>query len=31
VKEIAGYGGSVEGLVPPHVNESLMGRLGSGR
>jgi len=31
VKEIAGYGGSVEGLVPEHVNERLVERLRKGR
>jgi pantetheine-phosphate adenylyltransferase len=31
VKEIAGYGGSVEGLVPAHVNERLVERLRKGR
>jgi pantetheine-phosphate adenylyltransferase len=31
VKEIAGHGGSVEGLVPPHVNERLIERLRKGR
>jgi pantetheine-phosphate adenylyltransferase len=28
VKEVAGYGGDVEGLVPEHVRASLPGRLG---
>lgn len=31
VKEIAGHGGSVEGLVPEHVNERLVERLRAGR
>jgi pantetheine-phosphate adenylyltransferase len=31
VKEIAGHGGSVEGLVPAHVNERLIERLRKGR
>jgi pantetheine-phosphate adenylyltransferase len=31
VKEIAGYGGSVEGLVPAEVNGRLMERLGQRR
>lgn len=31
VKEIAGYGGSVEGLVPDHVNARLVDRLKAGR
>jgi pantetheine-phosphate adenylyltransferase len=31
VKEIAGHGGAVEGLVPVNVNERLVGRLHKGR
>jgi pantetheine-phosphate adenylyltransferase len=31
VKEIAGHGGSVKGLVPDHVNERLVDRLRKGR
>lgn len=31
VKQIAGHGGSVEELVPAHVNERLVERLGTGR
>jgi pantetheine-phosphate adenylyltransferase len=31
VKEIAGHAGVVEGLVPPNVNERLVGRLRKGR
>jgi len=31
VKEIAGHGGSVKGLVPDHVNERLVDRLCKGR
>jgi pantetheine-phosphate adenylyltransferase len=31
VKEIAGYGGSVQGLVPEHVNERLVERFHKGR
>jgi pantetheine-phosphate adenylyltransferase len=31
VKQIAGHGGSVEGLVPANVNERLVERLGQGR
>lgn len=31
VKEIAGHGGSVEGLVPPNVNDRLVERLRKGR
>jgi pantetheine-phosphate adenylyltransferase len=31
VKEIAGHGGSVKGLVPDHVNEQLVDRLRKGR
>jgi len=31
VKEIAGHGGSVRGLVPDHVNERLVDRLRKGR
>lgn len=31
VKEIAGFGGSVQGLVPDHVNEQLMARFRKSR
>lgn len=31
VKQIAGHGGSVEGLVPRNVNDRLIERLGTGR